>query len=140
MDHYRFVQILQELLNSQNSTINTLNSFLQEAQSSSYSSYSESDYNALLEQNNNLKDQVAGFNNTISGLQSSYENLISQLNSGSASQSAEISALRNLLDAVTAERDSLSLQVGEKDTTISKLESRLSEKESTISSAKRTKP
>jgi hypothetical protein len=83
MDNYRFIQILQELINSQNNTIGTLNNFLQEAQNSNYSSYSEADYGNLQNANRELQNQIDNLNGTIGNLQSSYQQLVDQINSGS---------------------------------------------------------
>lgn len=132
MDNYRFSQILRELIEAQNNTISTLNFYLQDVQNSNFTSYSESDYNVLQEQNNNLQDQIKSLNDSINGLQSSYESLLGQMNSGSASQNAEIEALRNLLEAVSVERDSIIQQAQQKDNQISSLEGRLSEKDIVI--------
>jgi chromosome segregation ATPase len=118
MDNNRFIQILQELINQQNSSVSSLNQFLQEAQNSNYLSYSESEYQNLQISNTNLQAQINDLNGTIASLQTNYQNLLNTFNSGSESQSAEIDALRNLLTAVTAERDSLVQQLEQKNQTI----------------------
>jgi len=133
MDHFRFIQILQELLNSQNNTVLALNSFIQEAQMSNYSSYSESDYTNLQNYNITLQNQINEVSNSLARLQDDYQSLLNQVNTGSASQNAEVSALRSLLEAVTVERDSLQSQISDRDSAIVSLQSRLNDNLSSFS-------
>lgn len=134
MDNFRFIQVLQELINSQNSSVLALNNFLQEAQNSNYASYSEAEYNSLQNTNTNLQNQIGELNNTVNNLQNSYQSLLEQFNSGTSSTNSQIEALQGLVSALGLEKDSLTQQLQNKDEQISSLNSRLEEANSTSSS------
>ena len=115
MDTQRFIQVLQELINSQNNIVSSLNSYIGEAQAASFSSCDIAVYQALQEENNNLNSRINELATTNNQLQNDIFNLHTQIDSGTASSNAEIDSLRNLVSALTNDKDYLQSVVNSRD-------------------------
>jgi chromosome segregation ATPase len=129
MDNYRITQILQELINNQNSVVSNLNNYLSEAQNSSWApSYDSSYVQNIQNENQNLSNRVNELSNTVSQLQNDLQNSYNN----SSNSGAELESLRNLVTAVTGDRDYLQGQVASKDQQINELNNSYASHYSTV--------
>lgn len=137
MNSQRFIQVLQELINNQNSLVSSANSYLYEAQMSSYNSYDQQAYQSLQNENSDLNRRINDMSYVIQQLQNDNYNLTNNVNSAVAS-TAELDSLRNLVNALTSDKDYLQSQLSFKDQQITETNSVLSNKDSQLGEAMST--
>jgi len=134
MDKQRSIQIFQELVNNTNLQLSQLNSYLNEAYSSPDMYYNQWEVDNLRNENNSLNSRINDLQNMVNDLQNQNQNLVNQVNSGSASNSAEVDALRMLVSSLTSDKDYLNSQLMMKDQNIADAESRYSQKNEEVNS------
>jgi len=106
MDNNRFLQILQETINSQNSIISSLNSYVHEVYTSPNNGYDQYFVSSLQSEVSNANSRINDLTNTLAQLQNDNQNLAAQLsNQNSSSQSYELESLRNLVSSLTNDKD-----------------------------------
>lgn len=117
MDNYRITQILQELINAHNGVVSNLNNYLCEAQNNPTPTYDVNYVQNLQNDNQNLTNRVNELSNTVNQLQNDLQHSYNNSNNSGA----ELESLRNLVSAVTSDRDYLQGQVAAKDQQINDL-------------------
>lgn len=127
MDTQRFIQVLQELINNQNTLVSSANSYLYEAQMTSYNSCDQQAYQNLQNENSNLNSRIQDMTNTISQLQNDNFNLNNRAYSNNTS--GEVDSLRNLVSALTSDKDYLQSQMASKEQQLADANSTLSNKD-----------
>ena len=133
MDTQRFIQVLQELINNQNTIVSSANSYLYEAQMNSYNSCDQQAYQNLQNENSNLNSRVQDMTNTINQLQNDNFNLNTLVSSNNTS--GEVDSLRNLVSALTSDKDYLQSQIASKEQQLADVNSALSNKDIQMSSS-----
>ena len=113
MNTQRFIQVLQELINNQNTLISSANSYLYETQMNSYNSYDQQAYQNLQNENYYLNNRIQDMTNTINQLQNDNFNLNNLASSNNTS--GEVDSLRNLVSALTNDKDYLQSQIASKE-------------------------
>ena len=127
MDNQRIIQVLQDLLNTQNNVVNNVNQYLSEAYSTSYNNVNQYDYQNLQNDNSNLNNRVNELTNTITSLQNDYQNLLNQYNNNNSNynNSYELDGLRSLVNSLTQDKDYLQNQLNGKDQQITDVQNNL---------------
>lgn len=121
MDNYRFIQILQEISNSQNGFISSLNNYINEVQSSGSTYYDPVYVQNLQNENTNLSFRVNELTTNIGQLQGDVQLLQSQIASNSYNTSAELDTLRSLVASLTNDKDYLQSQLNARDQQVNDL-------------------
>lgn len=134
MDNYRFIQILQEISNSQNSFVSSLNNYINEVQSSGWNQYDPAYVQNLQNDNSNLNYRVNELTSNIGQLQNDIQMLQSQIANNSMSTSAEVDSLRSLVSSLTNDKDYLQSQCNAKDQQINDLTNSVLSLQTTIDS------
>ncbi len=132
MDNNRFIQILQEISNSQNSFIYSLNNYINEVQSSGWNQYDPSYVQNLQNENNSLNGRLNELTNTVGQLQNEIMNLQSQISTNSYSSSGELDSLRALVSSLTNDKDYLQTQLNGRDAQVNDLTNSVLNLQSTI--------
>ena len=127
MNTQRFISALQELINNQNNIVSSANSYLYEAQMASYNSCDQQAYQNLQNENSILNSRIGDMTNTINQLQNDNFNLNNQTPSNNTS--GEVDSLRNLVSALTSDKDYLQSQIASKEQQLVDANSALSNKD-----------
>lgn len=117
MDQNRIIQLLQEVISNQNSTVYKINDYITEIQNNSWSYIEPSVHQNVINEKDMAWSRVNDLQNQLTSLQQNFD-ILSTNTSGS---SAEIQALRSLVDAITSERDFLQTENARKDGDIANL-------------------
>ncbi len=117
MEQYRITQILQELINDKNNELSQLNGYLSEAQTSSWNYVNPQDYQNISNEKDMAWNRVNELQNQLMSVQQNYDILVSN----SSNSSAELDAMRSVLEAVRSERDFFQSQLQTKESYITEL-------------------
>jgi chromosome segregation ATPase len=117
MEQYRVTQILQELINDKNSELSQLNGYLLESQASNWNYVNPQDYQNIVNEKDAAWSRVNDLQNQLASIQQNYD----ILSSNSNNSSAELDAMRSVIEAVRSERDFFASEISRKDAELSAL-------------------
>jgi chromosome segregation ATPase len=131
MEQYRVIQIMQELINDKNNELYQLNNYLNEAQSNSWSYVNPQDYQNMVNEKDMAWSQVGSLQSQLMSVQQNYDNLVANSNNSSA----ELEAMRSVLDAVRADRDAMQAILDAKDANLNSALASVDQKAGELSTA-----
>jgi chromosome segregation ATPase len=130
MDQYRVTQIIQELINDKNNELSQLNNYLSEAQTSSWNYVNPQDYQNMVNEKDMAWGRVSDLQNQLTSVQQNYDMFVSN----SSNSTAELDAMRSVLEAVRGERDFFQSQLESKDSSIADLSNTVESKNAELAS------